>query len=279
MLLAVTACSAGPAASDTTRPSGNPISPRATADSASEAVKPAYPIANGKAEGVTTYPLDIKSPYGSATIPKRPERMAVFAGVQDLEAVLSLGIIPVISEEVSFPWQRDAGGDKIAEQIDVWSAGGLQFEKILAAKPDVIIAISYRNIERDYARLSSIAPVVTAETNVARNSWEVRWEDVLARVGEVLDMPGAAADITERTVKMLADTGKRHPQWKGKSVTFAINRGPGTGIGVANYSGSAVEKIASTLGCAPQPKAAELAKSEGNVSPENYSYLAAMSFS
>lgn len=54
-----------------------------------------------------------------------------------------------------------------------------------------------------------------------------------------------------------------------------MNRGEEAGLSVPNYDGSVVEEVATSLGFAAQPKAKELAKTEGEVSVENIRMLEA----
>lgn len=115
------------------------------------------------AEGSTIYPLQLKSPYGTTTLEKRPERVAVVSGIQDFEAVVALGAVPVIADTIDWEWKKDAVKGHEIEEFDIWSEDGLPFEKILAAKPDVICAATYGNLEKDYAKLAEIAPVVTMD--------------------------------------------------------------------------------------------------------------------
>lgn len=226
-------------------------------------------------EGTTTYPLELKSPYGTTTLEKRPERIAVVSGIQDFEAVAALGVVPVISDTIDWEWKKEAVKGHEVEEFDVWSDDGLPFEKILAAKPDVIMATTYGNLEKDYKRLSQIAPVVTMESYEETNSWEFDWREIIRRVATALDLEDAAETVVKDTDAAVAQAAKDHPEWKGTSLTFLMNRGEEAGLSVPNYDGSVVEEVATSLGFAKQPKAKELAKAEGEVSVENIRMLEA----
>lgn len=253
----LTACGSGgaPAAPDSAGPDGSALVPAG--------------------EGAVSYPLELASPYGTTILEQRPERVAVVSGIQDFEAVAALGVIPVISDTIDWPWKKAAVEGHEIEEFDVWSDAGLPFEKILATKPDLIVATTYGSLEQDFDRLAQVAPVLTMESYEETNSWEFDWRDVIRRAAAALDLEQAAEQIITDTQKAVAKAAADHPQWQGKSLTFLMNRGEEAGLSVPNYSGSVVEEVATELGFAPQPNAQELAETEGDVSVENIRLLEA----
>ena len=53
------------------------------------------------AEGTTTYPLTLESPYGTSILEKRPERVAaIVPNAVDTEMLLALGVKPVLSSSM-----------------------------------------------------------------------------------------------------------------------------------------------------------------------------------
>lgn len=249
---AIAACGGG-----TTKNSGG-------SDAGSDAASSSLP----RGEGKTRYPLELVTPHGKTTLEKRPEKIAVVAGLQDLEALLALGGIPVISDTISWPWQKKAVGEHKVQQFDIWSDAGLPFEKILAAAPDAILACSYADLDKDYKKLADIAPVVALENVPAADTWKADWRDIQRTIGTALDLAGKADDAVRATEEAISRTAAEHPSWKGKSLSFVMNRGESAGITVTNVHGTSVEHVAEAFGFAPQPHADELLATEGDVSPE-----------
>ncbi len=89
-------------------------------------------------------------------------------GKVEQDTLLALGIVPLATTEwlgdppppgAIHPWAQDALGDAEPPQA-LKNVDGLQFERIAALRPDLILAI-FSYIERgDHDRLSQIAPTV-----------------------------------------------------------------------------------------------------------------------
>jgi iron complex transport system substrate-binding protein len=221
------------------------------------------------AEGTTSYPLELPTDFGTTTLEERPERVAVIGGLHDLEAVLALDVIPVMANDpVGWPWLEEAGGDKVEVTFDVWAEDGLPFEEILATRPDVIIATTYGNLETDYEKLASIAPVVAMETYAEAESWQLDWKDVTTVVGEALDLSAAASAVIADSDALVAETAAAHPEWAETTTSIVMNRGEEAGLALVNIADSPAENLLSELGFAPQPYAADLVATDGDVSVE-----------
>lgn len=221
------------------------------------------------AEGITSYPLELPTEFGTTTLEERPERVAVIGGLHDLEAVLALGVIPVMANDpTGWPWLASAGGDRVEATFDVWAEDGLPFEDILATQPDVIVATTYGNLEGDYERLASIAPVVTMESYADAESWQLDWRDVTQVIGDALDLSTAAAEVIDESDALVTETAAAHPEWAGLTTSIIVNRGEEAGLQLVNVAGSPAEALLTSLGFAPHPQAAVLAKTDGDVSIE-----------
>lgn len=111
-----------------------------------------------------SFPVTIKSKFGTAKIPKAPERV-VALGWSDQDALLALGVKPVaiVKTEDSFkngvgPWAEKALGDSRPEVLN--TTDGYSVEKIAALHPDLIVGVQSGLTSADYAKLSQIAPTV-----------------------------------------------------------------------------------------------------------------------
>ena len=131
---------------------------------AQDATPAASPAADGDIfSAVTLTPGVVPTAFGDVTVPANPTRIAAITDGA-IDAVVALGIQPaaVISSsngETVAAYLLDKV-DPAATYVGGW--GELDVEKIVALKPDIILADSYLN-ETDaglYDTLSAIAPVV-----------------------------------------------------------------------------------------------------------------------
>jgi iron complex transport system substrate-binding protein len=90
---------------------------------------------------------------GETCVPLEPERMVALG---NLDNVLSLGIKPIGSDELSSP--KVHLQDKVEGIEDVGGENIPSLERILALKPDLIVGGGY--LERYYQTLTQIAPTV-----------------------------------------------------------------------------------------------------------------------
>jgi len=219
------------------------------------------------AEGSASYPMTLESPYGQTVLEQRPERIAVVGGLGELEATLALGVHPVVSPWAATDWEWLADYPELDEAtvINPW-ADSLELESILAADPDLIVAITHSTIGDDYERLSSIAPVLTV-TEEQDVTWE--WTSVTEQLAETLDLAEAGQAVVAQTEQYVSDAAAEHPEYDGTQVSLLINRGAETGIEFVNRSGSPAEALLTELGFAEHPNAGEFDSDWGDVSPEN----------
>lgn len=221
-----------------------------------------------EAEGQTSYPLTLSSPWGETVLEERPERIAVLGGAGDGEVALALGATLVTS-----PWETADHWDWLepyaaqlenAEFTDPWG-DTLPLEKLASAEPDVILAHSSTNLADQYDELSAIAPVLAPETEE-----KVTWQETTLAVGETLDLKNAAQDLVDGISDEIETRAAEHPEYKGKTVAILVNRGTDSGVQLVNTKGSYAEQILSELGFAPHPHVDEIsAFQKGILSTEN----------
>lgn len=177
------------------------------------------------------FPVTIEHAYGQTTIEAQPERVATWAW-GNTDAVLSLGVKPVAIPFISYgggdngihPWAEEALEAMGGELPAILAEGDEPpYEQILAADPDVIIAVYSGITEEQYERLSQIAPTV-AYQGVA---WSAPWQEVTRAVGQALGLPEEAETLVAETEQFVADTVAQHEGLEG--TTF---------IGLNDYDGS-----------------------------------------
>src|SRR3954454_13067720 len=107
------------------------------------------------------FPVTIGHKFGSTTIKSEPQRVVV-VGLREQDALLALGIVPVGTTEwygkhagAIFPWAKPALGDA-KPPAKLSFTDGIQYEKVAALAPDLILAIYSGLNQKDYDTLSKI---------------------------------------------------------------------------------------------------------------------------
>jgi iron complex transport system substrate-binding protein len=165
------------------------------------------------------FPLTIAHTFGTTVIEERPERVASidYNGADNL---LALGVQPVTVKywfgdypRAVWPW-----ADELLEGTHEILKGDLNFEQIAAAEPDVIIALYSGITERDYEKLSAIAPVVAVPEGMG--DYELSWDQQALIVGRAIGMEAEAEAQVEAIKARLAAMARRHPDWAGQTITL-----------------------------------------------------------
>ena len=215
------------------------------------------------AEGQTTYPLTLESPYGETVLEERPERIAaIVPNGSDTEMLLSLGVTPVLnSSMISEGGYLEAHGADELETYEYVRGEDVPMEAIAAAKPDLIVTVGwvpgYGELNDIYDRLAKIAPVVTSPASDQRI---IPWQDSIRILGETLDLSDTAEAVITEHDELFAAIRAEHPEFEGQTATWAIYYGPANGLQYFSQRDSAPELFLTDLGFAPNPNAAEFAQ-------------------
>ncbi|MGW7684264.1 hypothetical protein ACWGID_26210 [Kribbella sp. NPDC054772] len=110
--------------------------------------------------GGGAFPVTIKNKYGDTVVKAAPQRV-VTVGLVEQDALLALGVAPVGTTEwfgekpgALFPWAKAKLGDAAVPQV-LSDKDGLQFEKIAALRPDLIIGLYSGISADDYKKLGA----------------------------------------------------------------------------------------------------------------------------
>ena len=205
--LALAACGA-PASS----PSGE-ASPSASSSSSSNA------------RAIDSFPIEVTSALGTATISKEPERVATW-GWGSTEAALAVGVYPVAVGEQTWtagagnllPWVEDAydkaGAEKPVVLTDADGGATFPYEELIAANPDLILAPYSGLTQEQYDTLSDIAPVVA----YPGAAWTTSWEDTISITAKALGRSQAGTQVLSGIDDSLAAMKAAHPEFAGKTV-------------------------------------------------------------
>lgn len=190
---------------------------------------------NTAAEAVAgdgNFPVVVEHEFGETTIPSAPERVAL-VGPTDSDTVLALGVTPlVVSQWIPdwdagvAPWSENALGDT---DPGIMAYPEINFEKIAASDPDVIIASAMQIDRAQYDMLSGIAPTI-AHTRGYRDAYTVPWDVQTLHVGTALGEQERAQALVDDMNSTLEEIRATHPQWSGLTAATLFNRDSGFGI-------------------------------------------------
>lgn len=176
--------------------------------------------ASGGGGEAEAFPVTVEHAYGDTTIEDRPERV-VTVGLTDHDAVLALGVVPVGTTDwfgehpgAVWPWAQDeleALGGPTPEVVG--DASAVNFERIAAARPDVILALYSGLTETDYETLSEIAPTVAQPEGVI--DYGIAWDEQVRVAGEVLGETERADELIAGVEQRFADVRTAHPEFEG----------------------------------------------------------------
>lgn len=189
--------------------------------------------AAGQEAGPGAFPVTIEHKYGSTEIPEEPERVVTIGRIEQ-DAVLALGIVPVATTEwfgeypgAVFPWAEDALGDAPLPEVlaPSYSTGGLEFERIAALRPDLILALYSDITERDYGTLSQIAPTIAQPGQ--DGDLGISWQELTRTVGVALGRAGDAERLVAGVEARFAQARADHPEFAGATALNAYPAGNG----------------------------------------------------
>jgi len=179
---------------------------------------------------VFAFPVKMTHKYGDISIQEKPTRVVV-VGHLDQDDVLSLGVKPIAIRDwygnqpyAVWPWAQPLLGD--AKPV-VLAARILDFEAIAALKPDLIIGVSSAMSEKEYLKLTAIAPTLAQPAEYA--DWTIPWHVRHLIIGQALGVSELAQQQVETLQKTLKQAKIDHPEFENKTaaVAFYYNKQPG----------------------------------------------------
>lgn len=194
------------------------------------------PASSGSGDG--RFPVTIEHRFGSTEILAEPKRV-VTVGLVEQDALLAFGVVPVATTEwfgeqpgAIFPWAREELGNAALPEV-LNESDGIQFERIAALRPDLILALHSGITQADHDRLRRIAPTVAQPTEYIDYGvpWQYLTRTVAVAVGRAEQGEQLIAGIEAR----FADVRTDHPEFAGASI---VASGPAEG---GNYGVNASE--------------------------------------
>ena len=181
--------------------------------------EPSGGSSGGTAAGA--FPVTITHKLGTAKIESAPRRI-VALGEVDQDTLLALGITPVGMAELTgvqpdglAPWTAPK---LTGEKPKLLKAGeaGFNLEEIAALRPDLILAGGDFYIDKEYDKLSKLAPTVAYQTGPAEDAWQQIAVQTAKAVGREADGTKLVGDVDTK----IAAVKTEHPELQGKGFAF-----------------------------------------------------------
>jgi iron complex transport system substrate-binding protein len=180
----------------------------------------------GKAASASAdaFPVTLEHKFGQTRIDSEPKRIVV-VGLREQDSLLALGIVPVGTTEwfgkhdgAIFPWAEKALGD--AKRPEVLSyTDGIQYERVAALAPDLILAVYSGLNRKDYDTLSKLAPVVAQPRGQV--DWGSSWQDEITMTGKAVGKAKEAEALKAKAEQQLAAAAAANPGFKGQTAAVA----------------------------------------------------------
>ena len=168
--------------------------------------------------------------YGSTEVPRNYERV-VSVGYTDDQTMLAVGVKPVgmvdqypagdsPDRNISWPWVAERWAGTVPEVV-MTNGESLNFEKVAALQPDLIVGVYSDITEGDYQRLSAIAPTVAWAPDVA-DPFAAPWQDTARQIAKALGKEDEAEACIAEITDGIAQAKVDHPEFGGqRAVAFS----------------------------------------------------------
>ncbi len=191
------------------------IAPSSAQDATSEAVTP-----------TAAFPVTIEHKFGSTTLARAPQRV-VSIGYTDQDVLLALGVTPLAvrywfgdAQDAIFPWAADRVTGDAPEVLNM-TFGSLNYEAILALRPDLIVAVYSGISSEEYDQLSAIAPTLAQTADYI--DFGMPWQQATVEIGTALGKRDEAQALVDQVEAQMEAARAENPQFAGKSIAVAYN--------------------------------------------------------
>ncbi|MFD0854014.1 ABC transporter substrate-binding protein, partial [Actinomadura adrarensis] len=120
---------------------------------------------------------------------------------------------------------------------------GFNLEQVAALKPDLILAAGDYTIDKEYAKLSQLAPTTAYQTGPSEDTWQQITKQVAQAVGKQAEGDKLVADVEAK----IASVKTAHPQLSGKEFAFTAIM-PNGNIGVMKLKSDISVKLLEQFG-------------------------------
>ena len=171
------------------------------------------------AQATDSFPVTVTHARGTTEIPSEPKRV-VTVGLRDQDTLLALGVKAVGAMDwfqqgtfAKWPWE-DWGG----APPKIVSTGGFEvnFERVAAERPDLILGV-YQDISKgDYEKLSKIAPTVAQSSKF--KAYTTPWREETRTIAQSVGRTEAAEKLITSVDERFSKVREEHPEYRGKEA-------------------------------------------------------------
>lgn len=171
------------------------------------------------------FPVTIEHAFGKTPIESEPTRVATL-GWTDQDHVLALGVVPVGATKLTWGGNDAGSSDWFDAELEELGgeapvryddADGAPVAEVAKLAPDLILATNSGLTEKEYDKLSEIAPVVA----YPEAPWVTPWRDSFEMVAKALGRTELAEELLEETEAEIAAAQEEFGQLQGTSFLFA----------------------------------------------------------
>ncbi|WP_432826762.1 iron-siderophore ABC transporter substrate-binding protein [Dactylosporangium sp. CA-092794] len=180
--------------------------------------------ATSSSPAAAAFPVSIEHKFGTTTITAEPKRIVV-VGLVEQDALLSLGVVPVATTEwfgekpgAIWPWAEAKLGGAAKPEV-LTNTDGIQFEKVAALRPDLILGIYSGLTSEDYTTLAKIAPTVAQPKDGI--DFGASWQDVTHTVGAAVGRKAQADKVVADVEAQIAAVRTKNPAFAGATALMA----------------------------------------------------------
>ncbi|MDT0472340.1 iron-siderophore ABC transporter substrate-binding protein [Streptomyces sp. DSM 41014] len=207
--------------------------------------------------GSSAFPVTITHKFGDTKLTSPPKRVVVVGngGTDDVDALYALGVTPIavtkdsLSSDGIYPWLKDRIDTRETKLID--TLGGIDFEQIASLQPDLILATSDFTLDKDYKKLSAVAPTIGYATAWGRQSWQ----EHVQVVGKAVGKKARAEKLIKDTEAGIAAVRTEHAGLDGRTYSLSIGNTPAKIYTIASETDFAAKLMGELgLGLTPSVK-------------------------
>ena len=166
-------------------------------------------------------PVRDRTPLRHDDHPGSPQRI-VALGQTDLDPVVALGASPIAVGsfvDSSYSPLRPWNSDRLPAEPTELNMQEIEFEKLAALQPDLILAVMSGITKGDYGKLRAIAPTVAQPKDYG--DWAVPYRPHTEIIGAALGRPTEAAALIDDLDRTFAKVRADHPILTGKRAACA----------------------------------------------------------
>jgi iron complex transport system substrate-binding protein len=161
--------------------------------------------------------VTVKHRFGETTVAAPPKRV-VSAGFTEQDDLLAVGVVPIAITNwwgdqpfAVWPWAQPKLGP--AQPAVLSLDNGLEFDKIAALKPDLIIATNAGVDQDTYNHLTSIAPTIP---QAGDEPFFEAWKTQATTIGQAVYQADKMASIISDVDNKFTEVANAHAQFKDK---------------------------------------------------------------